>query len=58
MCNQILVTTFYKWLRGTEPWRLTPGTVRPSVLIMFVVCLRAHMQFSRFDKADATADVQ
>ena len=31
---------------------------RASVLVMFVVCLRAHVQFCRFDKADATADVQ
>ena len=29
-----------------------------SVLVMFVVCLRAYIQFCRFDKADATADVQ
>ena len=25
---------------------------------MFVVCLRAHVQFRRFNKADATADIQ
>ena len=31
---------------------------RASVLVVFVVCLRAHAQFCRFDKADATADVQ
>ena len=29
-----------------------------SVLVMFEVCLRGHVQFCRFDKADATADVQ
>ena len=31
---------------------------RASVLVVFVVFLRAHVQFCRFDKADATADVQ
>ena len=31
---------------------------RAFVLVMFVVCLLAHVQFCRFDKADATADVQ
>ena len=31
---------------------------RASILVMFVVCLRAYVQFCRFDKADATADVQ
>ena len=31
---------------------------RASVLVVFVVFLRAHAQFCRFDKADATADVQ
>ena len=29
-----------------------------SVLVVFAVFLRAHAQFCRFDKADATADVQ
>ena len=29
-----------------------------SALVMFVVCLHTHVQFCRFDKADATADVQ
>ena len=31
---------------------------RASVLVMLVVFLRAHVQCCRFDKADATADVQ
>ena len=31
---------------------------RASVLVVFVVFLRAYVQFCRFDKADATADVQ
>ena len=31
---------------------------RASVLVVFVVFLRAHARFCRFDKADATADVQ
>ena len=31
---------------------------RAFVLVVFVVFLRAHLQFYRFDKADATADVQ
>ena len=31
---------------------------RASVLDVCVVFLRAHAQFCRFDKADATADVQ
>ena len=30
---------------------------RASVVVMIVVCLRAHVQFGRFDKTDATADV-
>ena len=30
---------------------------RAPILVMFVVCLRAHVQFWRFDKADTTADV-
>ena len=29
-----------------------------SVLIMFVMCLHAYVQFCRFDKAEATPDVQ
>ena len=53
VCIPILVTTFPEWLSGTEPLPHTPGAVRPSSL-----CLRAHAQFCRFDKADATADVQ
>ena len=31
---------------------------RASVLVMVVVCMCAHIQFCRFDKADATANVQ
>ena len=31
--------------------------LRASVLVVFVVCLRAYVQFCRFDKADTTADV-
>ena len=31
---------------------------RASVLVVFVVFLRGNVQFCRFDKADATADVQ
>ena len=31
---------------------------RASVLVVFVVFWRANAQFCRFDKADATADVQ
>ena len=31
---------------------------RASVLVVFVVFLRAYVQFCRFDKADATAYVQ
>ena len=31
---------------------------RASVIVVFVVFLRAYVQFCRFDKADATADVQ
>ena len=31
---------------------------RASVLVVFVVFLHAYVQFCRFDKADATADVQ
>ena len=49
----ILVTTFPEWPSGTEPLPHTPG----AVLVVFVVfCV--HMQFCRFDKVDATADVQ
>ena len=29
-----------------------------SVLVMFVVCLHAYVQFCQFDKVDTTADVQ
>ena len=31
---------------------------RASVLVVFVVFLRAHVQYCRFDKTDTTADVQ
>ena len=56
VCIPILVTTFPERLSGTEPLPHTPGAVRPSSLCL--MCLRAHVQFCRFDKADATADVQ
>ena len=36
--------------------RAHPGTCVRRVV--FVVFLRAHVQFCRFDKADATAEVQ
>ena len=52
MCNPVLVPTFSEWLSGTEPWPRTPGAV------VFLDFLRAHAQFCRFDKGDATADVQ
>ena len=52
----ILVTTFPEWLSGTEPCRKHPAPcVRPRCVFSV---LRAHVQFCRFDKADATADVQ
>ena len=49
----ILVTTFPEWLSDTEP---LPHT---SCVRLRCVCsvLRAHAQYCRFDKADATADV-
>ena len=56
VCVPIFVTTFPEWLSGTEPLPHTPGAVRLSSLCCSV--LRAHAQFCRFDKADATADVQ
>ena len=56
VCVPILITTFPKWLSGTESLQHTPGAVRLSSLICSVLC--AHAQFCRFDKADATADVQ
>ena len=56
VCIPILVTTFPEWLSGTEPLPHTTGAVRPSSLCCSV--LRAYVQFCRFDKADATADVQ
>ena len=56
VCIPILVTTFPEWLRGTEPLPHTPvPCVRPRSVCSV---LRAHVQFCRFDKADATADVQ
>ena len=54
VCVPILVTTFSEWLSGTEPLLHKPGAVRPSAL----VCSVLRAQFCRFDKADATADVQ
>ena len=57
VCNPILVTTFREWLSGTEP---LPHTHLAPCVNPRCVCsvLRAHVQFCRFDKADATADVQ
>ena len=56
MCILILITTFLEWLSGTEPLPHTPApSVRPRCVCSV---LRAHIQFCRFDKADATADVQ
>ena len=44
---------------GSVVWTMaTHARCLASVLVMFVVCLRAHVQFCWFDKADATADVQ
>ena len=56
VCNPTLVTTFPELLSGTKPWPHTPGAVRPSSCVCSV--LRAHVQFCRFDKADASTDVQ
>ena len=58
MCIPILVTMFPEWLSGTEPLPHTPRThpapsVRPCC-VCSVLC--AHVQFCRFDKADAIAD--
>ena len=56
MCIPFLVTTFPEWLSGTEPCGTHPA---PCVRLRCVCSvLRAHVQFCRFDKADATADVQ
>ena len=57
VCIPILITTFPEWLSGTIAAHTRR---RASVLIVFVVfsVLHAHVQFCRFDKADATADVQ
>ena len=41
VCNPILVTTFPEWFSGTKPWPHTS-----SVLVMFVMCFRAHLQYS------------
>ena len=46
VCVPILVTTFPEW---------PSGSVRPHCVCSV---LRALVQFCRFDKADATADVQ
>ena len=51
VCIPILVTTFPEWLSGTEPL----PCVRPCCVCSV---LRAHVQFCRFDKVDATTDVQ
>ena len=57
VCIPIFVTTFPEWLSGTEPLPHTPGAVRVRPRHVCSV-LRARVQFCRFDKADATADVQ
>ena len=51
VCIPILVTTFPEWLSGTEPLPCVHPRCVCSVL-------RAHAQFCRFNKTDATADVQ
>ena len=56
VCIPILVTTLPEWLSCMEPLPHTPVAVRPSRCVYSV--LRAHVQFCRFDKADATADIQ
>ena len=61
VCNPILALTSPEWLSTTEPWPHIPSAMRTSLsayVLMFVVCLRAHVQFCQFDKADPTADVQ
>ena len=55
--NPVLVMTFPEWLSGTETWLCTTRR-RASVLVVLIVFLRAFVQFCRFDKAGATADVQ
>ena len=57
VCIPVLVTTFPEWLSGTEP---LPHSHPAPCVRPHCVCsvLRAHAQFCRFDKADATADVQ
>ena len=43
VCIPILVTTFPVCLSGTEPLPHTPGAVRQSVLVVFVVfCVHMH----------------
>ena len=54
VCIPILVTTFPKWLSGTEPLPHTPGAVHPRCVCSV---LHACVQFCRFDKADATTNV-
>ena len=39
----------------TEPWPLTSGIVK-SVLVVFVVFMRGHVQFWSFDKAGVTSE--
>ena len=53
ICDPILVMTFPEWLSMAAHTRR-----HVSVLVVFAVFLRAHVQFCRFDQADATADVQ
>ena len=57
VCIPILVTTFPEWLSGTEP---LPHTHLVPCVRSQCVCsvMPARVQFCRFDKGDATADVQ
>ena len=52
VCNPLLVKTFPNWLSG---YAYPAPCDRPRCVGSG---LRAHVQFCRFDKADATADVQ
>ena len=56
VCIPILVTTFPSGSAVRNQCRTHPGPcVRPRCVCS---ALRAHAQFYRFDKADATADIQ
>ena len=52
VCNPILVMTFPNGTMAAHT------LCNVSVHVMFVVCLHAHVQLCRFDKEDATADIQ